>query len=295
MTYPSIYNLGHRAIQDLLTVPVMVQEKVDGSQFTFWHDSESLHFRSKRTTVYAAEPGMFQAAVKNIQWLHTQIGLRYGYIYRGEYLLKPHHNTLKYNRVPNWNVILFDIQSSANEGDYLTYDEMKAEADRLGMEVVPLLAQGMVTMDVLQNCMENESILGGTQIEGVVIKQITPTLWGADKKPLIGKLVREDFKEQHKVSWKAENPGQGDIIERLVDKYRTDARWNKSIQHLRDDGKLTNSPADIGLILRETSEDLLRETSDEIKEDLFRWAIKNIQRGVNRGLPEYYKNSLSEQ
>src|SRR5712672_2755316 len=34
-SYPSIYNLGHKAIQDLLTGPVLVEEKVDGSQFSF--------------------------------------------------------------------------------------------------------------------------------------------------------------------------------------------------------------------------------------------------------------------
>ena len=34
-SYPSIFNLGHKAIQNLLTVDVNVEEKVDGSQFSF--------------------------------------------------------------------------------------------------------------------------------------------------------------------------------------------------------------------------------------------------------------------
>jgi len=34
-SYPSIYNLGHHAIATLLDAPVLVEEKVDGSQFSF--------------------------------------------------------------------------------------------------------------------------------------------------------------------------------------------------------------------------------------------------------------------
>ena len=34
-SYPSIYNLGHAAVANLLAVPHQVQEKVDGSQFSF--------------------------------------------------------------------------------------------------------------------------------------------------------------------------------------------------------------------------------------------------------------------
>lgn len=34
-SYPSTFALGHRAIADLLLDPVLVEEKVDGSQFSF--------------------------------------------------------------------------------------------------------------------------------------------------------------------------------------------------------------------------------------------------------------------
>jgi len=33
--YCQIYNLGHRAIADLLRGPVIIEEKIDGSQFSF--------------------------------------------------------------------------------------------------------------------------------------------------------------------------------------------------------------------------------------------------------------------
>jgi ATP-dependent RNA circularization protein (DNA/RNA ligase family) len=35
LSYPSIYALGHRAIRELFDGPVVVEEKIDGSQFSF--------------------------------------------------------------------------------------------------------------------------------------------------------------------------------------------------------------------------------------------------------------------
>ena len=34
-SYPSIFALGHRALAELFLDPVVVEEKVDGSQFSF--------------------------------------------------------------------------------------------------------------------------------------------------------------------------------------------------------------------------------------------------------------------
>lgn len=34
-SYPSIFAIGHRALAELLLDPVIVEEKVDGSQFSF--------------------------------------------------------------------------------------------------------------------------------------------------------------------------------------------------------------------------------------------------------------------
>jgi hypothetical protein len=47
-SYPSIYNLGHRALTDLFSGGlVLVQEKVDGSQFSFGLIDGVVRFRSK--------------------------------------------------------------------------------------------------------------------------------------------------------------------------------------------------------------------------------------------------------
>lgn len=70
------------------------------------------------------------------------------------------------------------------------------------------------------------------------------------------------------------------------------ARWNKAVQHLKERGEFTESPKDIGPLIKEVQHDIAEECSDEIKDALYRYAIKHIQRGVVAGLPEWYKEEL---
>lgn len=56
-SYPSIYNLVHSAIKNLFTVSVLVEEKIDGSQFSFGKDANGdLHIRSKGAVTYIDAP-----------------------------------------------------------------------------------------------------------------------------------------------------------------------------------------------------------------------------------------------
>lgn len=67
-----------------------------------------------------------------------------------------------------------------------------------------------------------------------------------------------------------------------------------SVRHLRDDGKLQNAPQDIGPLLKEISQDVLKERAEEIKEELFKQAWPQISRGITAGFPEHYKQKLAE-
>ena len=71
----------------------------------------------------------------------------------------------------------------------------------------------------------------------------------------------------------------------IIERYKTPARWEKAIQHLRDDGTLTNSPRDIGLLIKEVRKDIQEECQSEIKEILFRWAWKQVCSKFTGGLP----------
>lgn len=288
--YSSVYAIGHKAIEALFSGPVIVEEKVDGSQFSFGVYGGELRCRSHHAQLLLDHhDSMFSAAVETVRRLAPL--LRDGWTYRGEYLQKPKHNTLAYDRIPNQHIIGFDIMVEP-EG-YLDYDAKAAEFARIGLETVPLLFNGVVTnFDMFKAFLDRVSILGGSKIEGVVCKNYA--LFTQEKKVAMGKYVSEAFKEVHAGEWKKNNPVGRDIIQKIIEQYKTPARWSKAVQHLREAGQLDNSPKDIGALMREVGEDILKECKGEIIDILFAWAWKNIQRGVTAGLPEWYKDELAK-
>lgn len=292
-SYPSIYALGHGAVKDLLKTPVIVEEKVDGSQFTFFKAADGeLRCRSKGADVNTFAPeGMFKQAVENLLAMKDRIPS--GLTFRGEYLAKTKHNVLCYARVPVHNIILFDIQPG--EESYLSPAEKRAIATDLGFEVVPMLHHGMIeSPDQVREFLDRESCLGGPKIEGVVIKPAAYDLFGRDKKVLMGKFVSETFKETHKKEWKADDD-KADIFALIANSVCSPARWEKAIQHLREAGKLEDSPRDIGPLMAEIPKDTEKEESDWVKEKLYAWAWPRIKRLTTRGFPEWYKDRLLKQ
>jgi hypothetical protein len=288
-SYPKIYALGHRAIAALNGSQVVIEEKIDGSQFSFGRYNKILRVKSHtKEMVPDAPEKMFKKAVDFV----ASLDLQDGWTYRGEVLDKPHHNNLTYSRVPNGNVILFDI--NVRPEDYLSYNDKDIEAIRLSLEIVPRIYEGIFNFDIptLMAFLERESILGGTKIEGIVVKSYN--LFGPDGKPLMGKYVSEKFKEENKKNWRGNNPGGKDVIGKLIEVFKTEARWEKAILHLREEGKITDDPKDIGLIIKTVMQDIKDECNEEIKEMLYSWAIDNILRGCIRGFPEWYKKKLIE-
>ena len=548
-SYPSIFALGHRALAELLLDPVIVEEKIDGSQFSFGMFERVavcdeppelvLQCRSKGAQLNIIAPEkMFIRAVDVVK----ELPLTPGWTYRAEYLLKPKHNALAYDRIPEKHLMVFDINTGHEE--YMPYDQKAAECARLGLETVPLVYEGMLdTFADFRSMLDRVSALGGQKIEGVVVKnycvtpdqrtltadlhwtpvgdlsvgddliaftessvgrkgqryftpskvthaarsqaevfevvlsdgttlratgnhpflirssgkveyvwrevrqlkgneqirRILPTwntdnsyeagyvagifdgeghmihrqssldrgvveigfsqlpgvvadttlqyltqmgcTWsqskpgnsstnkyyltggkwfaikflgsvrprrllekvridalgctrtiapkfltivcvrsigiaeivelettsgtyltegfgshnsrfGPDKKVLMGKFVSEAFKEVHGAEWKVANPSKTDIVDKLIDTLRTPARWNKAVQHLRERGEITDSPRDIGFLIKEVQADVEKECMDLIAQKLAEWALPQIRRGVVRGLPEHYKEDL---
>lgn len=287
-SYPSIYNMGHSAISELLLDDVLVEEKIDGSQFSFGKFDDQIKIRSKGVEMYIDAPEkMFTAAVdyvKSIKDLMVD-----GWTYRAEYLAKPKHNVLCYDRIPKNNLILFDI--NMNEEEYMDHEKKAAIAKVLDLESVPVFFSGKIeSIEHFRELLATTSCLGSVKIEGVIVKNYKR--FTKSKKVLMGKFVSEQFREVHKVEWKSSNPGQGDIIQILASKYKHPARWLKAMQRLRDNGELEISPRDIPKLMIAVKEDVAKECTDEIKDELYRWAFKNIERQLVGGLPEWYKDQL---
>lgn len=289
-SYPKLWNIGHSAIVDLLKDDVVVEEKVDGSQWSFGVFNGEVRCRSKgKDQLVDAPDKTFMEAISEVVTMAPL--LKDGWTYRGEYLQKPKHNTLPYDRIPAKHIVLFDVNPC--DGQWLTRAEKEAEAARIGLEIVPVLFEGRLeSIAQIEAVLKLTSYLGGPQIEGVAIKNYHR--FGADGKPLFGKHVRESFKEQHSAEWKSKHQSMGDIRDALGKQFQAPARWQKAVQRLRDEGKLTNSPQDIGSLMKIVQADLDEEAKSEVQVELMKWAWPHIVRVAARGLPEWYKQKLLE-
>ena len=117
-SYSTVYNIGHKAIENLFSGPVLIEEKLDGSQFSMALTDGQLLCRSKNQQIIVDAPEkMFSKATETAK----SLDLHPGWIYRCEFLSKPKHNTLAYSRVPEKNLIVFDIAIGMEE--YLLYDD----------------------------------------------------------------------------------------------------------------------------------------------------------------------------
>lgn len=291
--YPKVWNMGHPAIAELFVGPVVVQEKIDGSQFTFGIIGGELRLRSKGAEIFPGTTDkLFAGAVGTAVALAEAGRLVEGWQYRGECLHAPKHNSLAYARAPRGNVILFDVDSGLESR--VKPIDLAFIGGLLDLEVVPLLYVGEVTgLDYLRSFLDREAYLGGCKPEGVVVKNYAR--WGKDGKMLMGKVVSDDFRETHKREWVRSNPTRADIVEALRQTYRSERRWEKAIERLRDSGKLEGSPRDIGALIKMIPEDVLEECRAEIADALFSAFWPEIRRGTTAGFPEWYKARLAGQ
>ncbi len=78
----------------------------------------------------------------------------------------------------------------------------------------------------------------------------------------------------------------------VATKYATPARWQKAVLHLREKGLITDSPKDIGPLIKEAIADTLKECEEDIKKDLWTYAWERISRQLTNGLPQWYKDEL---
>lgn len=284
--YPKIYALGSVEVAGILNGPVEVTEKVDGSQIGFGVIDGELIIRSKGSLLNIQQPtGLFRDAVAYIRSIKDK--LKPGYFYYGECLQSPRHNKLKYGRVPQHNIALYGMRFG---DDFYEIDFVRELADRLGVDCVPRLFKGECALERLEELLKSESFLGG-EIEGLVI--VSDTIAGKDSPFMQAKLVRPEFKEV----MRERKPKAGAVsIEEKVEEafraFRTEARWDKAIQHLRESGEITGSNRDIGPLIKEVQRDVLEEEGEYIKELLWSICRKRFMSTVVDGFPQYYQESL---
>jgi len=290
--YPKIFAIGTDYIKDIFTQPVEVTEKVDGSMVAFGKTEDGTLFaRSKGKQLILEYPEkMFTDAVEYIKIISDKIPLNHAFYC--EYLRKPKHNALAYNTIPKNNLVLFGVYKIKEHSFYPI--GLQKFANLLDIDRAPVIYRGMINnADELLNFLELESYLGGPRVEGVVVKNYNlPFLLGGQPIPLMaGKFVSEKFKEVHSRTWKGEHSSKGKW-ETFLESYRTEARWDKAIQHLREKGELENSPRDIGPLIKEIQRDIEEEERDNILNFLWKEFGTQVLRKSIAGFPEYFKEKL---
>ena len=294
--WPKMHALGHRYNRDIFECEYLeVTEKLDGSQFKFGLMNDCLIIQSKGAVLDQDNPDkLFAPAVKYVQRLHEVQFLPEGLMFYSETLCRPKHNVLAYERVPLNHIALFGGFDAVTDS-WFTHCELTEWAKTLQIDVVPLLCEQKVAdIEALLPFLEKQSFLGGSKIEGFVMKDYSRDYYVGDQYfPLkSAKFVSEEFKEvaqkkrpsfSTKLKW-----------EDIKESYRTEARWDKAIQHLREAGRLTGEPKDIGALVSEVKRDIAEEERDNILDKLWKLYGNDLLRHAARGLPEYYKLKLAK-
>lgn len=287
-SYPKVYSVGDARVEGLLKGPVVVTEKIDGSQFSFGMLEGGLVIHSHHADITNVDLpyGMFTDAIR---WVRdNKEKLKVGYIYRGEVVYRPKHNILTYNRTPKNNIIIFDI--NADPSGYMGYSDVVYEAQRLGLETVPLFYYGTIqgAGDLKNLLSAKPSILGGS-VEGCVVKNYRA--YNGDGHVLMGKYVTDAFKEIKTSIMPV--PGES-WLDSLVRRYKTEARWSKAVIHLYEQGRLSWVAQDIPALMEETERDLKEECSAAIAKDLLDHWWREISSKVRSGLPDWYLKQLAD-
>lgn len=299
--FPKIFSIGENSIKHLFDDDVEITEKVDGSQFVFYKTvNDRIEMRSKGRQIFIENiDKLFKPVATYIHDNKDKIPANH--IFYGETLAKPQHNTLKYDRVPKNHLVLFAVEKKVDAfgSIFLDYSDIELLATSLDVDMVPLFFKGKMPnyQELLPDFLNKKSYLGNVNIEGIVIKNIYKNCAIGDKIfPITcAKFVSANFKEVHDKSWKSKNVTNKDALTLLKERYKSFSRWEKSIQHLKEMGELTNSPQDIGKLIVEINKDIEEECKESIKEDLYQIFGKEIIRYACSGFPEWYKQKLFDE
>lgn len=292
-SYPKVLSIGDPLLEKLFAGEVVVEEKIDGSQFRAWFDAEgNAFFGSKGVNYndYNPPDQMFVPAIAAAESHFAGRELKNAF-FVFEFLAKPKQNTLEYGRVPKDNLVLLDVNE---QGKWVTLERKAKLASEYGFECVPVLYKGAIkSAEELKHLLETQSFLGGTTVEGIVIKNYSQYhevsfLLGM---PLFGKYVREEFKELNRENWGA---GQS-MDEKIMKNFPNEPRWAKAVQHLRERGELGNGVKDIGKLISEVERDFREECKETAKELLWHEYEHQLVSSARRGFAEWYKQKLAEE
>ena len=244
--YIDIERLGHEDNKDIFLSgedTLVIEEKVDGGNGSFWLEEDGIHFGSRnRDLTIENDTKMFaglQTQLKDhlFSLAIDKVLVNPDYIYYFEWMAK---HTISYTSAPF--IIGFDIRlRHANNqegfGMFLGRDAREHEFNRLKIENVPLVWRGTVKelkeLNIRELIPKSKYFDGFA--EGIVIKNYCrkhPT----NNHQLYAKLVRDEFREDNKAVFGNVRNKNSDTS-KIVQEFCTDARIRKAVLHFTDEGE----------------------------------------------------------
>ena len=184
--------------RELLSLPVVVEEKLDGANLGFSVSADGRLLAQNRSD-YVAEPYAGQFS-RLRSWLpaHEQAlqeALEPNLMAFGEWCAARH--SLTYEHLPDW-WLLFDVYDRSEQRFWST-ERRNQWATKLGLATVPTLTQGHFTAGDLAQMLEaGGSAFSAGPLEGVVVRQ-EDDAWLKAR----AKLVRADFTQSIESHWRS--------------------------------------------------------------------------------------------
>lgn len=194
-------------------------------------------------------------------------------------------------RTPKYYFILYDITDQVT-GLFLNRTEMEVEAERVGLEVVPVLAKGnsgssfdeATKLIALIEAGELKSYLGGKP-EGVVLKyQNAP-----DAQNRSYKLVSKEYQESKSLDSLRTSSDPAAFLKQLGGMFAQQARYHKALQHMREANQLQSKEADKQNYIAELDSDFDKEYKKLVEKLLWVEFSSTIKKYAREGSMNYYE------
>lgn len=187
--------LSPREASELLSGPVVVEEKVDGANLGFSVDERgALQMQNRGSFLDRAH--LHPQFRPLTTWLATREqriaeALAPGLILFGEWCYAVH--SVRYTRLPDW-FLAFDVYDRT-AGSFWTADARNELAQRLDLQVVPRLGAGPFTLPQLESLLHSSKVTEGPA-EGLYVRR-------EDEGRLVAraKLVRSEFVQAIEEHW----------------------------------------------------------------------------------------------
>jgi len=232
--YPKIFTLGSPETEGILNEVIVCQSKIDGANFRcrFIPEEEKLIFGSRSQILSNANPNEWKAIRSYLKSFElSRDKFLPNVIYFSESMQK---HTLFYESVPDTiGYDVFDIERQ----EFYNWKAAKEAFENIGIPFINIHFEKHgkdVTIEELKGLIKKSPYREAGD-EGIVLKCYNKkNIFG---RPLFAKIVDELFKEENKRIFKTEIPSTSTNEFEVIDRYLTEARFQKAITQLSERGE----------------------------------------------------------